>query len=298
VLLLPVVSLLFFQNHDAESVLAARIRHLLHIVISTADEKQEAAAAAEAKEIFRMRGLPPIAAVGDEAAYEFVVLTCSRGPAEFQQQVLRKAREGATRREIPRDAVSYCAAHVSQEIAKAKAGKRAPADPALRDEIEQFIKADQAVREKDGFDMQRMMRVDREHAPALEAIFEKYGVPSYRLVGPQAASDFITMIQHQPFEFRSRVLPRLKANVDAGEADPRSYALMLDRLRTDAGQKQVYGENLTCDTQHPALHTGPIEDQDHVNQRRAAIGLVRLELYAQIVVEMSPNVCGAAPEKR
>ncbi len=60
----------------------------------------------------------------------------------------------------------------------------------------------------------------------------------------------------------------------------------------------MYGENLTCDKEHPELHTGPIEDEDHVNQRRAAIGLMRLELYAQLVVAMSPNVCPAAPEAK
>jgi hypothetical protein len=53
-----------------------------------------------------------------------------------------------------------------------------------------------------------------------------------------------------------------------------------------------------ADKEHPELHTGPIEDEDHVNQRRAAIGLMRLELYAQLVVAMSPNVCLAAPEAK
>ena len=116
------------------------------------------------------------------------------------------------------------------------------------------------------------------------------------MVGPQAASDFVTMIQHQSPEFRRKVLPKLKANVDAGQADPGSYAMVLDRSQTDAGKKQMYGENLTCDNEHPELHIGPIEDEDHVNQRRAAIGLIRLELYAQLVVAMSPNICPAAPE--
>ena len=62
------------------------------------------------------------------------------------------------------------------------------------------------------------------------------------------------------------------ANVDVGQAAPGSYAMMLDRSQTGVGKKQVYGENLACDSKHPKLHTGPIEDEDHVNQRRAAIG--------------------------
>jgi len=297
--LVPIANLLLFQMQGGDAVLAARIQHLLQIVLTTDDDKQEEAAEAEAKEIFRKRGLPGIAAVGDEAAYEFVLLTCSPGPLEFQKQVLRKAREGAKRHEVSADAASYCEAHVRQEIVKANAKKHAPANPALREQIEQLFKTDQAVREKNEFDMEKMSQTDRELRAPLEAIFAKYGVPTYRMVGPLAASNFITMVQHQSPEFRMRVLPKLKANVAAGQADPGSYAMVFDRSRTDAGKKQMYGGNLICDSEHPKLHTAPIEDEHNVNQRRAAIGLMRLELYAQLVVAMTPNgVCPAAPEAK
>jgi hypothetical protein len=160
------------------------------------------------------------------------------------------------------------------------------------------FKSDQAVREKNGFDIEKMLQADREHTVALEEIFVKYRVPTYRMAGPQAAADSVTMILHQSPEFRRKVLPKLKANVDEGQADARSHAMVLDRLQIDAGKKQVYGENLTCDKKHAELHTGPIEDEGHVNRRRAAIGLMRLELYAQLVVAVSPNVCLAIPETK
>lgn len=298
-LLFPITSFLLFQMQGGDTVLAARIQQLLQIVLTTDNEKQEEAAEAEAKEIFKKRGLPGIAAVGDEAAYEFVLLTCSPGPMEFQKQVLRKAREGAKRHDVPADAASYCAAHVRQEMVKTKAKKHAPANSALREQIEQLFKTDQAVREKNEFDMEKLSQTDREHRAPLEAIFAKYGVPTYRMVGPQAASDFVTMIQHQSPEFRLRVLPKLKANVAAGQADPGSYAMVFDRAQTDAGKKQMYGGNLICDSEHPKLHTAPVEDEQNVNQRRAAIGLVRLAIYVQLVVAMTPNgVCPAAPEAK
>ena len=297
--LFPIANFLLLQMQSGDAVLAARIQQLVQIVLTSDDDKQEEAAEAEAKEIFRKRGLPGIAAVGDEAAYEFVLLTCSPGPVEFQRKVLRKAREGAKKHEIPADAASYCEAHTRQEMVKAKAKKRAPANSALREQIEQLFKADQAVREKNEVDMEKMSQTDRELRAPLEAIFAKYGVPTYRMVGPQAASGFITMIQHQSPEFRLRVLPKLKANVAAGEADPGSYAMVFDRSQTDAGKKQMYGENLICDSEHPKLHTAPIEDERNVNQRRAAIGLMRLELYAQLIVGMTPKgVCPAAAEAK
>jgi hypothetical protein len=293
-LLLPVTSLLLFQIRGNDAALTARIQRLVHVALSTQDGKQEAAAEAEAKSIFRQHGLPGIAAVGDEASYAFVMLTCSADSRKVQAEVLSKAEEGAKRGEIPADAAAYCAAHVRQETTKAEAKRRAPTNPAVRDEIERIFKTDQAVREKNDFDMAKMEQTDRQHQPALEAMFSRYGVPTYRMVGPQAASNFVTMIQHQSPEFRLKVLPKLKANVEAGEADPGSYATVYDRSQTDAGKKQMYGQNLTCDSEHPKLHTGPIEDEEHINQRRAAIGLIRLELYTQLVVAMSPDVCQAA----
>ena len=68
---------LLAASPPSDPALAARIPHLLHVVLSADDESQEKAAIAEAREIFSRRGLPTIAEVGEEAAYEFVVLTCS-----------------------------------------------------------------------------------------------------------------------------------------------------------------------------------------------------------------------------
>jgi hypothetical protein len=198
--------------------LAARIQQLFHVVLTTDDEKQEKVAEADVNDIFTKRGLATIAAVGDEAAYEFVFLTCSPGSAGLHKQVLRKARMGATRHEVPADATRYCVAHLQQETVRARAKKQAPSHPALREQIEQLFKADQAVREKQGFDLGKMEQTDRERAAVLEAIFGNYGVPAYRMAGPEEAADFVTMIQHQSPEFRRKVLPRLKLN-----AGPRPF---------------------------------------------------------------------------
>ena len=292
---LAFLSVLLFQQPGGDALLAARIPQLLHVVVTTDDAKQKEPAYAEAREIFAKRGLPSIAAVGDEASYEFVLLTCMPGPPAFQKRVLRKAETAAKRHEIPADAASYCAARFRQETIEARAKKRAPSDPALLGQIEQLLQVDQAVRQKQGFDIQKMAQTDREHAVVMGEIFAKYGVPTFRMVGTQAAANFVTMVQHQSLEFRTKVLPGLKANVDTGQADPGSYATVFDRLQTDAGKKEMYGQNLICDMERHELREGPIEDERHVNERRAAIGLIRVEIYAQLVVTMSPNICAVPP---
>lgn len=296
-LLLAAVSLLAFQPSGVHANLSARIQQLVFTILTTDNEKEEAAAKAEADRIYQERGLPSIQAVGDEAAYQFAVMRCSTGSPEAQQQALLQAREGARLHQIPADAAAYCAAHRNEERAKARAKEQAPSHPGLRDQLEQLYQADQAVRQKSGFDAEKMAQTDNAHTEELEAVFSQYGVPTYRMVGPEAASAFVTMMQHQPAEFRRKVLPRLEAAVRAGQAAPSAYAMMFDRLRTDAGRKQRYGENLVCDRDHPQLHVAPIEDERHVNQRRAEVGLLRLDLYARLVVQFSPNLCAQKEAK-
>ena len=140
--------------------------------------------------------------------------------------------------------------------------------------------------------------MDRENERPLKAIFESHGVPTYEMVGPEAASMFVVMVQHQSAEFRRQVLRRLKANVDAGQADASDYSLVYDRAAREAGREQRYGQNLECDAQDPLLHEGPIEDEAHVDTRRARIGLLRLALYVRMVREISPDMCPGAPKAK
>ncbi|HTA47294.1 MAG TPA: DUF6624 domain-containing protein [Bryobacteraceae bacterium] len=287
---LLVVSLLF-QPQVRDPELTARIQKLLHTVVTEHDRNREAGVD-EAKEIFRQHGLPSVAAVGDEAAYDFVFLTCTTGSPAFRQEVAQKAREAAKKHELPEDAATYCTVHQRQESVKSNLQKQRPRNPALRDQIETLFKEDQAVRQREGFDFAKMLETDRAHAPVVEDLFAKCGVPGYRTVGPQAASHFALLIQHQSPDFRARVLPLLKANVDAGQADPESYAMIYDRSQTDTGKMQLYGENFVCDTEHPTMRPAPIHDPDHVNQRRAAIGLMRFEVYTKLLLETSPSLCG------
>lgn len=116
-------------------------------------------------------------------------------------------------------------------------------------------------------------------------------------MGPEAAREFITLIQHQPASFRRQVLPKLKANVVAGQADPESYALVYDRSQGDLGKKQLDGENLVCSAGEK-LHEAPIKDEGHVNERRAELGLIRIELYARRVEETMPQFCPPAEPKK
>jgi hypothetical protein len=192
--------------------------------------------------------------------------------------------------------VAFAEARLRQTAVQERYKTHAPSAPALRDEISRLLKEDQAVRQKRDFDPAKMDDVDRRSARPLKAILDRYGVPTYDMVGVQSAKDFLVMVQHQAPAFRQAVLPRLKANVDAGQADPGTYAMVYDRSQRDQGRNQLYGEQLECST-GTELRVAPIDDEAKVNMRRAELGLMRIELYARLVRLSSPDLCGSAPRE-
>ena len=93
-------------------------------------------------------------------------------------------------------------------------------------------------------------------------------------------------------ELRQAVLPKLKSNVDAGQGDAGTYAMVYDRTQRDGGKKQLYGEQLECSPGR-SLIEAPIDDEATVNMRRAQLGLLRMELYGRLVRLHSPDMCGS-----
>jgi hypothetical protein len=269
-----------------DSALAEKIEKMLWTALTRGDEAAGAAAQSEMKKMFEARGLPTIAEVGDEAAYEFVLLAFYQQPAEFRERVLVEAQQAAAKGEIPADALVFLQVRIRIERAK----KTPPTNPELRDTILRMAESDQEVRKREGFDLARMEAVDRQNEAPLRDIIDKYGVPTISMVGTEAASDFVLMVQHQPTEFRRRILPEVKANVDVGEADAENYALVYDRFERNEGREQRYGTQLQCNAKGELVEA-PIADEASVNQRRAELGMVRVALYERLVQQGQPNAC-------
>lgn len=275
-----------------DTALTDRITQLVDRFVKADDDAASASVRADASAIFDREGIPSTAKVGDAAAYGFVLVNMLAQPPEFRLRFDASVKEAAARHELPADAVAFAEARRRQADVELRYQARTPTQPALRDQITQLLKDDQAVREKEGFDLKKMEAADRRTAGPLKAIFDRHGVPTYDMVGVQAAKDFIVMVQHQPAAFREAVLPKLKANVDAGQAEPASYATVYDRTQRDQRKNQLYGQNFECSS-GKTLEAAPMDDANHVDARRAELGLMRLELYARFIREHSPKMCGA-----
>jgi len=119
----------------------------------------------------------------------------------------------------------------------------------------------------------RMAEVHHRNAVRLAAIMSDIGWPGRSVVGHQAADAAWLVLQHAigdpPVMRRGLELLR---TLSPGEVDPIQVAMLEDRVRTFSGLPQIYGTQFDWDEQGE-MQPRPIEDEAHVDERRAAIGL-------------------------
>jgi hypothetical protein len=153
-------------------------------------------------------------------------------------------------------------------------------DDALRDEIVAMAVVDQNVRKNAGAGMSKsdiaaMKRVDDEHEIRMKEIIAQHGWPGKSLVGVEGSNKAWLIVQHCSPSFQEECLPLLERAVAAGEATPKNYAYLLDRVRMHQGKPQVYG------TQFRNGELWKLEDPDHVDERRRSIGLDTMAEYTE-----------------
>ena len=150
--------------------------------------------------------------------------------------------------------------------------------------------ADQRVRQGFGSQMDagkvaRMQAVDTKHTARMKAIIGEHGWPGHSLVGEDGAHAAWLLVQHADASFMAQCLPLLERAVSAGEASAKDYAYLLDRVRMNQGKPQVYGTQFTSGADGKlVLH--PVEDVEHVDERRAAVGLPSMAEYERKIREV------------
>jgi hypothetical protein len=122
--------------------------------------------------------------------------------------------------------------------------------------------------------------IDRRNMTRLEEIIKQQGWPGKSLVGEEASKAAFLILQHSDLQHQEKYLPLLKEAAKKGEARPADVAMLEDRILIRRGKKQVYGTQI-----HSGADTGgklvldPIEDEEHVDERRASVGLMPLKEY-------------------
>jgi len=169
-------------------------------------------------------------------------------------------------------------------------------DLALRRELLEMKRVDQDVRNeliRKGADSpdpeaeSRMAAIDARNIKRVQEIVG-HGWPGADRVGIDGAEAAWLLVQHAPHAIQEELFPLVEAAYHDGALSGQSYALLLDRIRVGDGKPQVYGSQAKGFDQwkghEPTLE--PIEDEEHVDQRRAEVGLGTLTEYREFLKEM------------
>jgi uncharacterized protein DUF6624 len=136
-----------------------------------------------------------------------------------------------------------------------------PADPAYRDAYAQ-------VRD-----------VSRANAVWFAGVLAESGWPRQSVVGEDAAEAAWVIAQHTDHDIgmQSECLRHMQGAVNDGEASAKRLAYLEDRVRLAQGRPQLYG---TQEVRSPSgnWELRPVEDPEHLNDRRVAAGLPPLDL--------------------
>jgi hypothetical protein len=154
-------------------------------------------------------------------------------------------------------------------------------NPALREELLELALEDQCVRAElaaagclyDGYHP-RMELVHRRNAARLTAMIAQHGWPGRTLVGTDGAHAAWLLAHHAIGHpaLQRRALQLMRGAAAAGEVPLVEVAMLEDRIRACEGRPQRYGTLFDWD-EHNELSPLPIEDAEHVDERRRAVGL-------------------------
>ncbi|MFI7642264.1 DUF6624 domain-containing protein [Nonomuraea sp. NPDC049400] len=171
-------------------------------------------------------------------------------------------------------------------------------DTRLRDELLERMNRDQEVRTGiprgatwTDEQIAEFDAVDARNAAFLKRVIARYGWPGRDLVGEEAAHAAWLLAQHadQDVAFQRECLPLLEKAAAAGQATWADYAYLVDRVCVAAGSPQVYGTQYGM--RDGQLEFQPIEDLDHLDERRARVGLEPHAEYDRLHRE-----CYASPD--
>lgn len=187
------------------------------------------------------------------------------------------------------------------EQANANASKQdGVAKPALRDELLEMRQKDQAARTKvmqamktsetDSLPkdlVERVHQIDKSNTKRLQSIIKELGRwPGTDLVGAAGADAAWLLAQHadQAPERQEFFLEKLLIAVENGQAPPKHYAYLVDRVRLKKGEPQLYGTQF--DVVDGDLQLKPVEDPQRLDERREEMGLEPIDQYLKRSREM------------
>lgn len=113
------------------------------------------------------------------------------------------------------------------------------------------------------------------------SILDQHGWLGRDKVGSRGNQTLFLVIQHSDQKTQEKYLPMMREAVKNGNANASSLALLEDRVALGQGKKQVYGSQIGFDKTTQKSYVRPLDDPDHVDERRASVGLGPLADYVR-----------------
>ena len=162
----------------------------------------------------------------------------------------------------------------------------------LRDELLRRVEEEQALRaqwidQKENENLiRRIEEIDAQNTSWLEEMIEEKGFPGVSVVGDDGTQAMFLLIQHSPsLEFQKKCLTLMEVAEKHGEIAPIHLAYLTDRVRMRENKPQVYGTQGRM-MEHGKIVPYAIEDEEHVDERRQAVGLEPVAEYFKRMNEM------------
>jgi hypothetical protein len=129
----------------------------------------------------------------------------------------------------------------------------------------------------------RMADIDSRNDVRLREIVRQFGWPARDLVGVDGGEAALTLVMHMPPATQQAMLPLVEAAYRVGTVPGTSYANLVDHVLVDEGKPQVFGTVAEPFKADGEVVFKPIEDEAHVDERRAEIGLMPLAEYREML---------------
>lgn len=104
----------------------------------------------------------------------------------------------------------------------------------------------------------------------LEILFNKYGFLGFNKVGKDGSNNFWLLVQHLDKypDFQNKILRAMNKEVLKKNANPANYAYLYDRVHVNAGEKQLFGTQVTYETETTGRAIPKIGLADSANVER------------------------------
>lgn len=120
---------------------------------------------------------------------------------------------------------------------------------------------------------------DSSNVIVVSKILDERGWLGADIVGQRGNQALFLVVQHADITVQEKYLPMMRDAVKKGNAAASSLALLEDRVALGQGRRQIYGSQIGRNKETDTYYVSPLEDPDHVDERRMEVGLEPIADY-------------------